>query len=285
MNNQHEIQLSARRPAVPASEDAILSAALCYQAQLFFQEETLILPQGYKLQYTIHAAAGIDEPVKEIFGFIAESDDTIIITFRGAASLPDMKSALDIFQVPYPFVKDAGKTHRGSTYIYQSTRHSLMSELTKFSYQKKLLITGHSLGGGLATLFAFDTAVNTRFRNPSLYTIASLRIGDPIFAARFNEVVKTSIRIYNVHDLVPAYPNSVYPPPFTKDGLAYEHTHQEFPLDFQLNNMGQNHMIFYYFKALSEKNPLFAESLCKSNPGFCPVAPSGSPVPRIYSPF
>lgn len=252
------------------SEDAILLTAMCYQTYPFFQEQKLVLPKGFELQYTIRAIAGIDEPTEEVFGFIAESEETIVVAFRGTVSSPDVESDLDIFQVPFPFVNNAGKTHRGGTCIYQSTRSSLITELTQLPHRKKLFITGHSLGAGLAILFALDTAVNSKFKNPFLYTFASARVGDPAFASRFNGVVENSFRTYNVHDLIPTYPNYEYPPPFTEEGLYYEHVHKKIPLDFQLNNTYRNHTISCYFKNLSENNPVFANALCKANPGFCP---------------
>ena len=265
------------------SEDAILLAAMSYQTYPFFEDGNLVLPKGFELRYTIHAIAGIEDPTKEVFGFIAESEDKIVVAFRGTDSSQDVDSDLDIFQVPYPFVECAGKTHRGGTCIYQSTRDSLISELNKFPYKKKcrkkLYITGHSLGAGLAILFALDTAVNTQFKKPILYTFASGRVGDPAFASRFNKVVKNSIRIFNVHDLVPTYPNSVYPPPFTEEGLVYEHVKSKFPLYFQLNNMRRNHAINCYFKNLSKKNPVFAKALCNENPGFCPNTGMCCPLP------
>jgi predicted lipase len=40
-----------------------------------------------------------------------------------------------------------------------------------------LTICGHSLGGALATLLAFDVAANPIFKNPTIYTYASPRTG------------------------------------------------------------------------------------------------------------
>lgn len=93
------------------SEDAILLAAMCHQANLLFEEEKLILPKGFKLRYTICALAGVEEPEAEVFGFIAESRDEIVIAFRGTDSFKDNESDQDLYQVPYPFVRNVGKTH------------------------------------------------------------------------------------------------------------------------------------------------------------------------------
>jgi triacylglycerol lipase len=252
------------------SEDAILLAAMCHQANLLFEEEELILPKGFKLRYIIRALAGVEDPVAEAFGFIAESRDEIVIAFRGTDSFRDNESDQDLYQVPYPFVRNVGKTHRGFTCIYQSTRDELIRKLIKLSITKRLLIAGYSLGGPLAVLAALDIAVNTGFKNPIVYTYGSPRTGDPDFASRFNQVVKNSIRIFNVHDVIPTLPAQAYPPPFTEEGLCYRHVNIKYPLSFQLNSLARNHYISCYFKNLSKRNPDFTKTLCYENPGFCP---------------
>lgn len=254
------------------SEDAILLAAMCHQANLLFEEgeEEPILPKGFETRYIICALAGVEEPEAEVFGFIAESQDEIVMAFRGTDSFKDNESDQDFYQVPYPFVKNAGKTHRGFTCIYQSTRDQLIRELNKLSTTKRLLITGYSLGGGLAVLAALDIAVNTGFKKPIVYTYGSPRTGDPDFAFRFNQTVKNSIRVFNVHDIIPTLPAQAYPPPFTEEGIFYQHVQIDYPLSFQLNSIARNHFINCYFKNLSKKNPGFAKALCAENPGFCP---------------
>jgi triacylglycerol lipase len=253
------------------SEDAIFLAAMCFQTYELFEKEKLILPKGFKLQYTIRAFANIEKPTEEVFGFIAESKDQIIIAFRGYALYPaDLISAYDIFQIPYPFVRDAGKSHRGFTCIYQSTRNAIIRQLNKLSASKRLSVTGHNYGGGLAVLAAFDIAVNTKFKNPFLYTYGALRAGDPDFASRFNTTVKNSVRIFNVHDPNPTFPAQAYPRPFTEQGLYYQHVKTKYPISFQLNDVPRNDGIGCYFKNLSKCNPNFSKGLCKKNPGFCP---------------
>ena len=79
-----------------------------------------------------------------------------------------------------------------------------------------MTICGHSLGGALVTLLALDVAANTIFKDPTVYSYASPRTGDPAFAGTYNQVVKNSFRIANRLDLVPKLP---FPP-------DYEHVHE-----------------------------------------------------------
>lgn len=252
-------------------EEAIFLSAMIHQAYQLFEREELVLPSGYSLQSIIHALAGVEEPKPEVFGFIAESEDQIVVTFRGTRTFNDNESDQDLYQVPYPFVKQSGKTHRGFTCIYQSTRNDLIKEISKLPQSKKLFIAGHSLGGGLAVLAALDFAVNTKFREPFVYTYGSPRVADPVFASFFNKTVKNSYRILNVHDIIPTLPAKAYLPPFTKTGLYYRHVNKKYLLSFQLNSLAvRNHEIVCYFKYLSEQNRDFTKVLCEKNPGFCP---------------
>ncbi|QRG65136.1 lipase family protein [Brevibacillus choshinensis] len=253
------------------SEDAILLSAMLHQSYQLFETKTLILPVGFTLRYTIRAFAGVEDPKQEVFGYIAESKEDIVVTFRGTRTFDDNESDQDLYQVPYPYVKNAGKTHRGFTCIYESTRNELMSVMKKLPASKRLLVAGHSLGGGLAVLAALDISVNTKFKKPVVYTYGSPRVGDPSFATRFNQSVKNSIRIFNVHDIIPTLPARVYPPPFTKKGLYYQHVNKKYALSFQLNSLAiRNHEIVCYFAFLSKQNPHFTEALRTSTPGFCP---------------
>lgn len=260
------------------SEDAILLAAMIYQAYQLFEADSLVLPEGYALRYTIAALSGVETPKPEVFGFVAESHDKIIVTFRGTRTFEDNESDQDLFQIPYPFARNAGKTHRGFTCIYQSARSGLLDELHKLSPAKKLFVAGHSLGGALAVLAALDLAVNTRFKNLFVYTYGSPRVGDPVFASTFNYMVKNSIRIANVHDIIPTLPEQAYLPPFTKKGLYYRHVNTKYPLSFQLNSVAvRNHEIVCYYNDLSKQNPGFTRELCWRNPDFCPDTDSCIP--------
>ncbi|WP_103104369.1 lipase family protein [Brevibacillus reuszeri] len=253
------------------SEDAILLAAMINQSYHLFETDSLVLPKGFSLRYTIRALAGVEEPEPEVFGFIAESTDKIIVVFRGTRTFKDNESDQDLYQVPYPFVKNAGKTHRGFTCIYQSTRNDLIKAVSKLPKSKRLFVAGHSLGGGLAVLAGFDFAVNTKFKKPFVYTYGSPRVADPAFASRFNEKVTNSVRIMNVHDIIPTLPAKAYLPPFTKNGLYYRHVHTKYLMSFQLNSVAvRNHEIVCYYKFLSEQDPDFTKALCEENPGFCP---------------
>ena len=91
------------------TKDAILLSAMIFQSYQLFEEETLILPKGFKLRYIIRALAGVEEPEEEVFGFIAESQDEIVVIFRGTRTFKDNESDQDLYQVPYTFCQKCRK--------------------------------------------------------------------------------------------------------------------------------------------------------------------------------
>lgn len=269
----------SERQAGFSGADAILLAAMCHQANQQFETGQFTLPEGFAVRHIICALAGVEQPEAEVFGFMAESDTEIVIALRGTDSFKDNESDQDLYQLPYPFIRQAGLTHRGFTCIYQSTRDDLIRQLARLAPAKRLLITGYSLGAAVATLAALDIAVNTAFRRPSVYTYGSPRTGDPHFASRYNQLVRSSFRVFNVHDVIPTIPDRNYFPPFTARGLYYRHVGHKYPVSFQLDSIARNHYINCYFQTLSQSNPSYTRQLCTANPDFCPDTAACTPLP------
>jgi hypothetical protein len=156
-----------------------------------------------------------------IFQAVGAGD--VVIAIRGTEGIQEWVHDAEFLQVPCPFLATAGHTEDGFTAMYQSLQTgtaagspSVVKALTTLPFTRKvssLTICGHSLGGSLATLLALDVAANTAFNDPTVYTYASPRTGDPAFASKYNAVVKNTFRIANRMDIVPKLP---MPP-------AYEH--------------------------------------------------------------
>ncbi|AFA50079.1 lipase family protein [Acetobacterium woodii] len=252
-------------------QDAILLAGFCYQTYPFFDQNKLELPSGFELCHTFEGTTGVTEKTVEKFGFFAESEDRIVLAFRGTDSVPNLDSDLDLFQIPFPYVENAGTSHRGITRIYQSLRDGLIESVEKLPKDKKLYLTGHSLGGDLAIMAALDIAVNVLNKELVVYTYAAGRPGDPDFVSAYNKYIKNSFRIFNVHDFIPTLPAAEYPPPFTEEGLFYEHVDFSVPISFQMNNLFLNHRINCYFQKLGELDSEYTKTLREQNPEFCPA--------------
>ncbi|KNC81501.1 hypothetical protein, variant [Sphaeroforma arctica JP610] len=69
-----------------------------------------------------------------------------------------------------------------------------------------VFITGHSLGGSLATLFALDCAIRFPELKSTVYTFGSPRVGNKNFAAYYDEKVPHTFRLVNDGDVVTGVP-------------------------------------------------------------------------------
>ena len=75
-----------------------------------------------------------------------------------------------------------------------------------------LLITGHSLGGNLATVYASYlwqqfSKIRRSITNINVITFAAPAAGNEAFAIDFNKKFPSSIRVENANDIVPKFPN------------------------------------------------------------------------------
>lgn len=253
---------------------AIFMAAICGQTyeQFSNKDGSFIVPLNYSVKDTIEAKSIID--VWEPFGFILESPQEIIVAFRGTSSTTNWISDIIASQKKFKYVKEDCLTHRGFTDIYSSARNQIMSALSNLPSDKTLYVTGHSLGAALATLCAIDIAANTEYDSLYLFTYGGPRVGDPSFSKVFTKYVRGSYRIANEFDVVTHAPPSIYKLPKRQKKYYYSHVPTFSSLNFQNGSFGGNHIISSYFTELSKLQPQYAQLLCSTNPGFCPVTES-----------
>jgi predicted lipase len=143
----------------------------------------------------------------------------VAIAIRGTEGTLEWIHDADFLLVPCPFLTGAGHTEDGFTAMYESLRTgvaanspTVVNALAKLPFPRSVssvTVCGHSLGGALATLLALDVAANTSYKNPSVYTFGSPRIGDSLFASTYDQVVKNSYRVANRLDIVPTLPPPV----------------------------------------------------------------------------
>lgn len=144
-------------------EWAIFLAAVCGQTYTQFAnaEGAFVVPADFSAVHSFQAKSMGN--VRELFGFILESPQEIIVAWRGSISTNDWLSNMNAAQKPFQYIKEPCLTHRGFTDIYASAREAILSVLGTLSPEKTLFVTGHSLGGALATLCALDVAANSAF--------------------------------------------------------------------------------------------------------------------------
>jgi len=160
-----------------------------------------------------------------------------VVAFRGTEQVKWKDFATDLNLVPSPFnaeragdsdglplalkvlravaPTDEVQVHNGFLTAYDSVKPQvfrLLDDITKDDGggQWQVRVTGHSLGGALATLCAYELATRrtpVRARQDiSLYTYGAPRVGNKAFATRYNAAVPDSWRITNTQDIIPSVP-------------------------------------------------------------------------------
>lgn len=139
--------------------------------------------------------------------FVANNDDIAIVAFRGS-QLPkpgkdnDFLEIFNDWMANFDFLpvewNQGGKVHKGFKEAVDEVWDELSDYLTNEQQNRKIWITGHSLGAALATLSA-DRYANVQ----GLYTFGSPRVGDIDFK---NNFLANSYRFVNNNDVVTTVP-------------------------------------------------------------------------------
>jgi len=137
---------------------------------------------------------------------VLHTQDSWLIGFRGTEDIQDLFS--DINMLP-DFNGDSGFKHKGFSdgveLFEQHPQWQDVIERIKGS-AKSVLITGHSLGGALATLAAHSFLRRHNIQ-VSLYTFGQPAVGDYTYARRLHKDIRNYIRVRRLDDPVPALPS------------------------------------------------------------------------------
>jgi len=196
--------------------------------------------------------------------FIATNGDDVFLVFRGTDTIDEWIQDAKFGQVPYNFVSSGGLTEQGFTEIYSGIHQEILATLSDLlgkNPNAKFFVMGHSLGGALAVLAAPEIAAQSGFPQPTLYTFAGPRAGNPHFSENtYQPRLSTSWRVVNTNDLVPFLPKPVVvvfvnnQPKY----YYYDHVNAEEDLTFgspvsgptDLGDIEFNHEMCNYYNAL-----------------------------------
>ncbi len=203
--------LSGADGAAAASAPAFSLASL--QATTFSWPTALSLALASQLSYAAaadvrHTALGswglqtcdfIDEVNTQCF--VARSADATLVAFRGTESTGDWLADLNALGTNSPRY---GRVHRGFYYAFQDVAEQTLSLLLQ-QPDRPLFITGHSLGGALATIAAAEW--QGEFNVRGVYTYGQPRVGGADFQAYMEQRYPHSFfRFVNNNDIVPRVP-------------------------------------------------------------------------------
>lgn len=261
---------------------------LCLQSYQMLDDfnsgKTFTLPPPYtlvKVFNTVESIPGFPQTAGDVpIAFVATEGNNIYVVFRGTDTIDEWIQDAKFAQVSYSFISDGGLTEQGFTEIYATLNQEILSTLSGLiagNPNAKIFITGHSLGGALAVLAAPEIANQSGFPQPTLYTFAGPRAGNPHFAeTTYDSRLNTSWRVVNTNDLVPFLPKEIVvvfennQPKY----YYYEHVNAEEDVTFgnpvtnptDVSGIEFNHAMCNYY------NTLCAET---SNPTSCQQQAAG----------
>jgi pimeloyl-ACP methyl ester carboxylesterase len=146
---------------------------------------------------------------------VGENADGVIVAFRGTLPLSwqSQASVLDWLQdllvEPESRPNLPGKVHTGFFDATSAIIATIAEEVLRLNPagSKRVYITGHSLGGAMASIGAYIMqGAPYDIRIEQIVTFASPKPGDGAFQAAYQKIFPTQIRYENYDDLVPLLP-------------------------------------------------------------------------------
>uniref|UniRef100_A0A1X7TD99 Fungal lipase-type domain-containing protein n=1 Tax=Amphimedon queenslandica TaxID=400682 RepID=A0A1X7TD99_AMPQE len=135
-------------------------------------------------QYNLKAKQSIYDQGTDTHGFIASNDSTVVVAFRGTKSFTNAVTDLSFIQKKI-ISTSREYAHGGFVNALNSVYQSIETSIARDLGNKRLVITGHSLGGALASLLTFRLSVKYRNSQPVLYVYGCPPVGDENFSAFF----------------------------------------------------------------------------------------------------
>ncbi|MEX0268763.1 hypothetical protein AB3R30_06465 [Leptolyngbyaceae cyanobacterium UHCC 1019] len=190
----------------------------------------------------------VANPKMVFLGFALTSKQGSIIVFRGSQTSEDWISNLQIRQTDYVRAgAPAGKVHRGFLSFYSNVQAQMQAASKLLNPAAPCYLTGHSLGGALATFATSDLSLSKLKPQLRLYTYASPRVGNLGFAEYLSGAVPNMYRIFNLADSVPEVP------PSKTRNTEFHHVGQNWSFLHYTGDVAPNHFTSVYRAAIAKQ--------------------------------
>ncbi|HEX5104157.1 MAG TPA: lipase family protein [Pirellulaceae bacterium] len=160
---------------------------------------------AFKKTMFTEATSFVHGPTSSL-GYWTVSDDHVVLAFAGTNDIRDWLTNIHFAMVP----ELGGKAHRGFSQALDAIWSIFFTKIKLHTDAgRKLWITGHSLGGALATLAA--RRLPTSMKPAGVYTFGQPRVGDTTYAKKYK--LKHHRFVHN-KDIVPTVPSRFIPGAF-----------------------------------------------------------------------
>ncbi|AAR26956.1 FirrV-1-F2 precursor [Feldmannia irregularis virus a] len=137
----------------------------------------------------------------------------VVVCFRGSDSPQDWKLNLQLYRVPFisrTHKNPANEVHSGFFIGHHSIKAKIYTKLNAFIASGEcdsILFTGHSSGGALAAIAAFDFR-NDKHLPVEVVTFGSPKLGNASLAVEYSERITRCTRVVNDNDAIALMPLS-----------------------------------------------------------------------------
>lgn len=164
-------------------------------------------------QYGLTSVVSICSPFHSQCAYVASGEDVVIVVFRGTDDTEDWFFNGNL----YPRQMAEGSLHCGFACAYGTVRTQVLEEIKKAS-AKHIWITGHSLGGAMALVCAYDVTVYQGRQIDGVITFGQPMIGKlNLTACLQGKLGDRYAHFINELDAVPQVP-----PGYSHFGLALQ---------------------------------------------------------------
>ena len=180
----------------------------------------------------------IEDKDTDTQAYISYKDNDIIISGQGTTSMKDWSIDFQIWREKADFLNDT-LVHAGFLKAYKSIRMQLHVEINKIKVNEnntinRIICTGHSLFGALATLCSVDCALMYDYPVHCV-TFGSPRVGAPDFIKLYNNNIDVSYRCVRFKD----------PVSFTPLPLRFRHVRGGVHFDKDYKNLSRKTLSVY----------------------------------------
>lgn len=195
---------------------------LYWSGFVYEDDEGLDVPKETAMQlYNLEHLELVSDPLTNTKCLVAWGQDMVLVAFRGTANKQNAIHDLKAWLVPHNAEEgakigccgfgSAPAVHSGFSVSWQGAlRKAVCSIVTGAvgseghnATKMRLLVTGHSLGGVMAVLAAYDFVDLCPWKSVQVYTIGAPRPGNKAFADKYEAKVPDTWHVMNSRDPVP----------------------------------------------------------------------------------